>query len=74
MTEARRLGIDVGGTIIDFVTLDPETGSVTIKKVRSAGVGAEYYEMGGTGHLMHIEKQREFNQQIVGYVRALSSD
>ncbi len=36
MTHARRLAVDVGGTFIDFVTLDPDTGSITIEKVRSA--------------------------------------
>jgi N-methylhydantoinase A len=33
----RRLAVDVGGTFIDFVTLDPATGEVNIEKVRSAG-------------------------------------
>ena len=43
MTEARRLAVDVGGTFIDFVTLDPETGSITIEKVRSAGALEEQF-------------------------------
>ena len=33
----RRLAVDVGGTFIDFVTLDPATGEVGIEKVRSSG-------------------------------------
>ena len=43
MTEARRLAVDVGGTFIDFVTLDPETGSISIEKVRSAGALEEQF-------------------------------
>ena len=37
MTDAKRLAVDVGGTFIDFVTFDPETGLIAIEKVRSAG-------------------------------------
>ena len=32
---AHRLGVDIGGTFTDFVTLDPATGSVAIAKVRT---------------------------------------
>lgn len=37
MTELGRLAVDIGGTFIDFVTLDPETGAIKIEKIRSAG-------------------------------------
>ena len=43
MTNARRLAVDVGGTFIDFVTLDPDTGSITIEKVHSAGALDEQF-------------------------------
>lgn len=46
MAEARRLAVDVGGTFIDFVTLDPETGSITIEKVRAAGALDEQFFAG----------------------------
>ena len=37
MKNTRRLAVDVGGTFIDFVTLDPVSGEVAIEKVRSSG-------------------------------------
>ncbi|MCH7822883.1 MAG: hydantoinase/oxoprolinase family protein [Proteobacteria bacterium] len=43
MTNPRRLAVDVGGTFIDFVTLDPDTGSITIEKVHSAGALDEQF-------------------------------
>lgn len=43
MTDAKRLAVDVGGTFIDFVTLDPETGSITIEKLLSAGAQDEQF-------------------------------
>ena len=42
MFSSRRLAVDVGGTFIDFVTLDPDTGAITIEKVRSAGALDEH--------------------------------
>ena len=43
MTNVRRLAVDVGGTFIDFVTLDPDTGSISIEKVHSAGALDEQF-------------------------------
>ena len=38
MVTGARCAVDVGGTFIDFVAIDQETGAVTVEKVRSAGV------------------------------------
>jgi N-methylhydantoinase A len=46
MISSRRLAVDVGGTFIDFVTLDPDTGAITIEKVRSAGALDEQFFVG----------------------------
>ncbi|MBT5217896.1 MAG: hydantoinase/oxoprolinase family protein, partial [Woeseia sp.] len=46
MISSRRLAVDVGGTFIDFVTLDPDTGAITIEKVRSAGALDEQFFAG----------------------------
>ena len=37
MNNTKRLAVDVGGTFIDFVSLDQSTGKITVEKVRSAG-------------------------------------
>ena len=37
MKNTKRLAVDVGGTFIDFVSLDQSTGKITVEKVRSAG-------------------------------------
>lgn len=43
MTNLKRLAVDVGGTFIDFVMLDPVSGEVSIEKVRSAGELSEQF-------------------------------
>ena len=37
MSAGKRLAVDVGGTFIDFVYLDPDSGEVRTEKVRSSG-------------------------------------